>query len=129
MTFSLASRIVLRWSWVALFFWFGSQQLINPSDWVGFLPEFTGYLPIPGEMLVQLNGLFEIVLAIALLLGVYTRVSATLLALHLLGIAVVAGGAIGVRDAALAMVGFAIALDTPDAWTMDAKQKNKKAVV
>ncbi len=129
MTLSLASRVLLRWSWVALFFWFGSRQLINSSDWVGFLPEFTGYLPIPGEMLVQLNGLFEIVLAVALLFGVYTRVSAALLAVHLMGIAVVAGGAIGVRDAALAMVGFAIALDTPDAWTMDAKQKKQKAVV
>ncbi len=129
MTFSLASRIVLRWSWVALFFWFGSQQLLNPSDWVGFLPEFTGYLPIPGEILVQLNGLFEIVFAVALLFGVYTRVSAVLLAVHLMSIAVVAGGAIGVRDAALAMVGFSIALAEPDEWTMDAKQKKQKAVV
>ena len=123
MTFSLASRVLLRWSWVALFFWFGTQQLLAPADWMGFLPEWMGYMPVPGEMIVQLNGLFELIVGFALLIGVYTRVSALLLALHLLSIAIVAGGAIGVRDAALSMVGFALALAEPDEWTLDAKQK------
>ncbi len=116
---STVSRVLLRWSWVALFVWFGTQQLLNPSDWIGFLPEWSGYMPIPGEMLIQLNGWLEICLAAALLLGCFTRLVSTLLALHLLGVAISAGGAIGVRDAALSMVGFALALSEPDAWTVD----------
>lgn len=121
-----SSAILLRWSLVALFVWFGFQQLVSPSDWVGFLPEWTGYFPIPGEMLVQLNGLFELILATLLFIGVYTRVSAALLGVHLLGIAITAGGAIGVRDAALAMATIALALSEPDQWTLDAKHHNKK---
>lgn len=84
-----------------------------------FLPLWTGYFPIPGEMLIQLNGWMELVLAGTLLLGFYTRFSATILALHLAGIAVSIGGAIGVRDLALATACASLALDVPDAWTLD----------
>ncbi len=119
---SLTSRVLLRWSWALLFVWFGVQQLIDPGAWISFLPVWTGYFPIPAEMLIQLNGWLELCLAILLLLGNYTRFTATLLALHLAGIAITAGGAIGVRDAALAMVGASLALSKPDEWTLDAKQ-------
>lgn len=122
---STVSRVLLRWSWVALFIWFGTQQLLNPSDWVGFLPEWSGYMPIPGEMLIQLNGWLEICLAVALLFGCFTRLVSALLALHLLGVAITAGGAIGVRDAALSMVGFALALSESDAWTLDQRFRTR----
>ena len=120
---NLASRVVLRWSWALLFVWFGTQQLLHPSQWVTFLPMWTGYFPIPAEMLIQLNGWMELCLAALLLLGCFTRLSALLLAAHLAGIAVSVGGAIGVRDAALAMAGISLALGEPDAWTLDMKTK------
>lgn len=116
----LAAKLVLRWSFALLFFWFGVQQLMNASDWVTFLPEFTGYLPIPGEMLVQLNGWLELCLAVLLLLGYQTRIAAGLLALHLFGIAASVGGAIGMRDAVLGSIGVALALPPADEWTLDA---------
>lgn len=116
---NLASRIILRWAWVALFMWFGIQQLMNPADWVGLLPEWTGYMPIPGELLIQLNGWLEVCLAIALFLGCYTRCASAVLALHLFGIAGSVGGATGVRDATLGTVGAALALSEPDPWTLD----------
>ncbi len=116
---SLVSRVILRWAWVALFWWFGIQQLMNPADWIGLLPEWTGYMPIPGEMLIQLNGWLEVCLAIALFLGCYTRFAAAVLALHLFGIAGTVGGATGVRDATLGAVGVALTLSEPDAWTLD----------
>jgi excinuclease ABC subunit A len=68
-----ASQIVLRWSFALLFAWFGLQQFLHPADWVGFLPEWTGYMPIPGEMFVRLNGWIEFVCCIALFVGCYTR--------------------------------------------------------
>lgn len=96
--------------------------------WIGFLPIWTGYLPIPGAMLVQLNGWFEIMAAVCLCLGLYTRVVAALLALHLFGIAVSAGGAIGIRDAVLAMMGIALATSADeDPWTLDVMKENVTA--
>lgn len=94
---------------------------MHPAQWVSFLPAWTGYFPIPAEMLVQLNGLVEVVLAGLLLVGAYTRVSATVLAAHLAGIAISVGGAIGIRDAALAAAGVSLALGEPDAWSLDTR--------
>ncbi len=119
------SLILLRFVWVALFAWFGTEQLLHPEAWAVNLPEWTGYLPIPAEALVQLNGWIEIVLATALLIGVHTRLVAVLLSFHLLSIAIEMGGAIGMRDMTLALMGLAIALNPPDDWTLDAKFKKK----
>lgn len=125
---ALASRVILRWSWGLLFVWFGTQQLMHPSQWVIFLPTWIGYFPIPLEMLIQLNGWMEVCLATLILLGCFTRFSGAILAVHLAGIALSAGGAIGVRDATLAMAGVSIALGGPDEWTLDAKFKKSQAI-
>lgn len=117
----IRTTVVVRYTAVALFLWFGIAQLTDAATWVGYLPQWTGYMPIPGEMLVRLNGFVEVVLAIALGLGAYTRVVAALLGVHLLGIAVTAGGAVGVRDAALALMILGITFTTPDAYTMDVR--------
>lgn len=117
------SLLVLRLTFSALFYWFGIEQLTEAEEWVGFLPDWIGYLPIPGEMLVQLNGLFEVVCATALLIGVYTRWIAGFLAIHLFGIALSAGGAIGVCYAALGMMGVVLAMSESDPWTLDTKAK------
>lgn len=84
---------------------------------------WTGYFPIPAEVLIQINGWSELCLAALLLLGCFTRIVAAILAVHLAGIAATVGGAIGVRDAALAAVGASLALGEPDEWTLDKKFK------
>ena len=75
---------------------------------------------MPAEMLVQLNGWVEVCLAVMLMFGAYTRFAAVILTLHLAGIAAEVGGAIGVRDAALAAVGVSLALADADVYTLDA---------
>lgn len=122
MNSNLVGQAVLRYSFALLFFWFGFAQLTDATNWVIYLPEWTGYFPIPGEMLVQINGLLEICCAVLIALGIYTRIIAAFLALHLFGIAASVGGAVGVRDAALAAVGVSLALQIPDALTLDAKK-------
>lgn len=117
---------ILRYSFVVLFLWFGVQQLMGPGIWVGFLPTWTGYLPIPGEMLVLLNGWFEIIAAIALAVGLFTRWIALILGLHLFMIAWEAGGAIGMRDLILGMIGVALFVSEPDEWTLDHKDIRTK---
>jgi len=122
------SRQILRYSLAGMFFWFAWQQLLSPSEWVGFLPTWTGYLPIPAEMLVQVNGWLESVLALALLAGVFVRPVSLILGLHLVAIAWEVSGAIGVRDLALALSIIALAVSSADSWTLDylSKQSQEK---
>ena len=115
------STKLLRISFAVMFLWFGVNQLLNPAAWTIFLPTWTGYFPIPGEMLVQLNGWFEIVSAVALIIGVWVKPIAILLGLHLVGIAISVGGATGVRDAVLAVMGFALAADEHDNWSLETR--------
>ena len=110
---------LLRLTLGGLFLWFGLQQWLHPDAWTVFLPEFLGYLPIPGTMLVMMNGWVEIVGAIALILGFAVRPLSFLLGIHLLGIAISAGGAIGVRDAALGLSAIALSLSRADQFTID----------
>lgn len=110
---------ILRFGFFILFLWFGWQQVANPHFWTGYLPSWTGYFPVPAEMLVRLNGWFEIIASLFLLSGTFVRFFFTILSLHLLGGAIIAGGAIGVRDAILATIGAALAFSQPDSWTID----------
>ena len=121
----LAIRI-LRYSFIALFLWFGLRQLIVPASYVGYLPVWTGYLPIPGTMLVQLNGWFEIIACVFLAAGIFTRWVAILVSAHLAYIAYEVGGDTGVRDIILAMMGFALAACKPEPGTIDYKTEQQK---
>jgi uncharacterized membrane protein YphA (DoxX/SURF4 family) len=95
--------IVLRIMAVVIFLYFGLNQLSSPSSWVSFLPQFIGksYMAI---VFVKINGLFEVISAILILLGAYTRIVAGILSIHLLTIAITIGfTATGVRDFGLAI--------------------------
>jgi len=115
----MTSIRILRYSFMILFLWFGYHQLMYPEMWTGFLPEWIGYFPIPAEMIIQLNGWFEVVAALFLGFGIFTRIIASLLAVHLFMVAVEVEGAIGMRDAVLAMIGVALATSPADPWTLD----------
>ncbi len=95
--------IVLRIMAVAIFLYFGINQLSNPSSWVSFLPHFI----IKSSMaiaFVKFNGLFEVVCAVMILLGAYTRIVAGILSIHLLFIAITIGfTSTGMRDFGLAV--------------------------
>ncbi|MBI4239825.1 DoxX family membrane protein [Candidatus Uhrbacteria bacterium] len=110
---------ILRYSLAALFFWFGFQQITSPDHWTVFLPEWTGYFPIPGEMLVRLNGWSEMIGAVFLITGTFVKPISVVLALHLFLIAVEVKGAIGMRDAILGMTCIALAFTNKDSWTID----------
>ena len=111
--------LIIRYTACFLFLWFGTQQLNDPNSWVVFLPEWTGYFPIPPEMLIQLNGWMEVILALMLGIGLYTRFAALVLSLHLMGIAASVGQATGVRDATLALFTLSLIFTKPDALTID----------
>ncbi len=118
---SKPSSIIIRITLAALFLWFGVQQLLHPDAWTVYLPQWTGYLPIPGTMLVRLNGWMEVVLGAAMAAGLFVRIASAVLGAHLLFIALSVGGAVGARDLALAATTLALVLSAPDAWTLDAR--------
>lgn len=122
----LAQRVILRVSWALLFAWFGIVQLANPTAWIARLPEWTGYIPMPAEMAVRLNGWLAVCLAILLGLGLFTRASAWLLAGYLLGLAILVPEALGARTLALVAVGVVIGMNGADAYTVDETYRLKK---
>lgn len=115
--------VVLRFAMVALFLWFGLSQLINPSAWVSWLPEWALSISwLSPTAIVLLNGALETVGGILLAVGFCTRWVALILSLHLFFIAYEIGyNDIGVRDFALAVATLAASLFGADKYTLDQK--------
>lgn len=117
---------IVRIGLALVFLWFGYTQLQNPEVWVGFLPLWILAAPVTPTTLIMFNGMFEIVFGVALLGGIYVRVVALLLALHLFGIAYAAGGDIGVRDFGLAMATFGVFCFGADAFSLEHYLRKRK---
>src|SRR3989344_7748252 len=92
--------IVIRIGISLVFLWFGIYQLINPESFLGYVPQaiyehsiemshehslqFFHNIPKPSiHVLIMGNGIFEVIFGGLLLIGLFTRVSALLLSLHL----------------------------------------------
>lgn len=112
---------VVRIGMSLVFLWFGFSQLTAPQDWTRLLPDWTAMLPVTSEQLVLFNGGFEIVFGILLLIGLWIRPVALLLALHMFHVTSVVGyGGVGVRDFGLSMATTSVFLHGPDRFTLDA---------
>ena len=107
-----------------VFLWFGFNQIFDGQSWISYLPSFVYSLPIKALTFVFLNGLFEVILAGMLIIGVYTRLSSALLSLHLLGIIFSLGyNEIAVRDIGLFFAGLSVFFNGADDYCID-KTKN-----
>lgn len=115
------SNLILRIGISSVFLWFGINQLVDQSYFLGYLPDFI--LNSPYQLiLVKLNGLFEIILGLFLLLGLFTRIVSFILFLHLLAIIYSLGyNDIAIRDFGLAVATLAIFLHGKDDFSLDSK--------
>ena len=113
--------VVVRIALSLVMLWFGTQQLIQTSMWEGLIPSWaTSLSGLSAPILVTLNGAFEVIFGTALLLGIFTRITALLLALHLIGITFTMGyTSIGVRDFGLTFALLSVALYGPDVFTLE----------
>lgn len=113
---------VLRVGLAVLFLWFGFSQFLDQAAWTSWVPEWAMNLTgLEAEMIVLLNGGFEIAFGVLLALGLYVRPAALLLALHLAFITFEIGlNSVGLRDFAIMMATFALALMPPDPYSLDA---------
>ncbi len=102
---------VLRIGLAIVYLWFGFAQIFDGASWVYLVPDWAvSLLHIPPAMIVLGNGIFEIVFGGLLALNIQTRISALLLALHLVPIASQLGlTETGIRDFGLIMATFALA--------------------
>lgn len=108
----------------AVILWFSLQQFMHPDMWVAYVPDSAVNLTgLPAQLLVYANATFELIFGMFLVLGIYTRVSAVLLALHLLDIMWVVGyGEIGVRDFGLSLALITVALNGADMLCAEYKE-------
>ena len=117
--------LILRIGLASVLLWFGINQLIEPAAWSGLVNEFLENI-IPAITLVRINGVAEIVMAVFLILGLFTRIVAVIHALHLLIIISALGyNDIAVRDFGLMVGAIALAFSGGGYLSLDEKLKKQ----
>ena len=117
---------ILRWSLALVFFYFSFSQMINPSAWSSFVPNFLTKSYLSANNIVMMNAILELTLGIFLAAGIYTRISSLVLSIHLFFIAFSIGfNPIGVRGFGLAMATLVVFLNGLDRYTIDWNVKNR----
>ncbi len=112
---------IIRVGLAGVLLWFGVNQLMEAESWVGYVPEFVpALLGVPGTTLVLANGAIEIACGVLLFLGVFTRIVALVMGIHLVLIAASLGNtAVAVRDWGLAAAFIGLAFTGAGAWSVD----------
>jgi uncharacterized membrane protein YphA (DoxX/SURF4 family) len=110
----IVRHLLLRFCLGFILVWFGTQQLVNPGEWTGFVPEFvSSHSPVSGVGLILAHGALLLLSGIGISFGVFPKSASLLAAALLLEIIVVlflkgnSGGLI-VRDVGL--LGMAVVL-------------------
>ena len=130
-----AGMVLLRLGTGVVFLWFGVAQLRDPDFGAAYLPEFVYTI---GERLgiidfdrlfTVVHGAVEVALASALIVGLFTRAAALLLALQLAVIVVtvylLAGPAIAIRDFGVMIATLVVAMNGPDRMSADGWGRGK----
>ncbi len=121
------AKPVLRIGMSLIFLYFGYQQLTNNASWQGFVPDFALILGLTAEKIVMFNSIFELSFGLLLLFGIYTRIVALLLSIHLFIISFSLGFSdLGIRDFGLAIATFVVFMNGKDGFTLYNKWKKQK---
>lgn len=109
-----------------VFLYFGFQQISNPDDWTGFIPDFLTGEKITANNIVIFNGIMELTLGIFLIIGLYVKFSSLILSIHLFIIALSIGfNPLGMRDFGLAAATLVIFLLSNKNYGVDAWFENR----
>ncbi len=108
-----------------VFFLFGISQLIYPKAWISWIPSYVTQLIDP-IIFIYINGSFDLIIGLLLLIGFLTRISAFLGIMHLIGVIYNIGfNDISIRDFGLLLVLVSVLLNGPDKFCFDNKFKGK----
>lgn len=121
---SLFAPVILRLGLTAVVAWFGISQFMSPDQWVGVVPGWAKSLSgLDAATIIYINAWFEVIAALMLGIGIFTRWVALILSIHLLVIASGFGAsATGVRDFGLTMSLFALSLFGTHKYCFDCKE-------
>jgi len=108
---------LVRYGLGIVFLLFGYDQIFNPSNWIAWFPQnLVNY--------IVYVGIFNLVVGLFLVLGLFTRVVALLAALHLIGVIVTIGyGEVAIRDFGLLLGAFAVLFYGADRLSLDLKYR------
>lgn len=115
--YHLIRHLLLRFSLGFILVWFGTQQVINPSEWTGLIPEtVANHSPVGDIGLILVNGTFLIVAAIGISVGLFPKCACLFAAAHLLAIIVDLffmgnNGGLIVRDIGILVMALVLAFD------------------
>lgn len=114
------SPVLLRSAIGIVFLWFGFSQLKNPAQWVRMVPEYVPKFGLETTSIIYMHGIFEVIFATLLILGLYTRLVSLILALSLIHITFIVGyGPTGARDLAIALATLSIFFHGSDDFCLD----------
>lgn len=104
------SSLIARLGLAAVFFYAGVSAVLQPADWIGFIPNsLASLVPFSRELTLQLHSYFEIVLGIIILIGWQRKLLGIIAALDLTAILVLNGiNAVTFRD--LGLIALALTL-------------------
>ncbi len=124
--------VIVRFAVCFVFLWFGINQLANPGSFLGYVPAwfFSGgplhFSNLSPEFLISMNGLLETVFGALLLLGIFTRLSAFALAVHIFVIALGLGyNDVAIRDVGISIATFSVFVNGPDKFCLDNRFREK----
>lgn len=125
--FDKYGKPLLRIALSLVFLWFSISQFTAVDQWTGLIPEFIVNMGISAKTVVLANATSELVFGILLLFGIFTRVAAFVLALHLFGIASNFGfnNPNGIRDFGLAFATLSVFLNGTDKLCLENKFRKK----
>lgn len=130
-----AGMVLLRLGTGVVFLWFGVTQLRDPDFGAAYLP---GFVYAIGEQLgiidfdrlfTVIHGAVEVALGSALIVGLFTRAAALLLAVQLAAIVVtlytLGLPAIAIRDFGVMIATLVVAMNGPDRMSADGWGRGK----
>ena len=120
------STTIIRIALALVLLWFGIDEIINPENWFGYIPQwFNNFIPFSLETFFLLNGIFEIIIGVLLFIGLYTRIIAFIAAFHLLSITIAVGyNDIGIRDFGLTLMAVSLIFSGAGVLSLDNKRMN-----
>jgi uncharacterized membrane protein YphA (DoxX/SURF4 family) len=98
---------ILRLGLAVVFLYFGISQILDQSKWIYFVPDrFLNFYinEVLKQKLVFINGIFDLIIALSLISGIFIRIFSILGFIHLLSITIFSLGfePSGIRDLGLA---------------------------
>lgn len=106
-----------------VFLLLGIQQFLFAEQWSSWLPEWL-IQALPNAALttrvILVNASIDVLLGLALLLGIFTRIVAILMIIHLVGVLLTLGyNDIAIRDLGILLAAIAVAIYGADRWCLE----------